>query len=206
MTPNCTILSLREELGRLTSVPPSLQKLVGLRPQKGITLDDETCLVQLKLKKGRLPFMMIGNATVYQDPDEADIPEVLDDLDVDYVYTIEQLCEVRANPEHQKKFDKYLAKLDINLINSPREGKKLLVLDLDYTLFDMKSKADNFEQLKRPLTDEFLTAMYQDFDLVIWSQTSWKWLVSEMKLARTARIVCWSPEGRPIAGCISCVD
>jgi len=58
--------------------------------------------------------------------------------------------------------------------------KKLLVLDLDYTLFDMKSHAATLLQLKRPYTDEFLTAIHPFYDIVIWSQTSWRWL--EVKL------------------------
>lgn len=66
------------------------------------------------------------------------------------------------------------------LINPLRAGKKLLVLDLDYTLFDMKTKSDDWRLLRRPGTHRFLTAMYAQFDLVVWSQTSWRWL--ELKL------------------------
>lgn len=43
----------------------------------------------------------------------------------------------------------YLAKINkrvrdykINIINEPRAGKKLLVLDIDYTLFDHRSVAE----------------------------------------------------------------
>lgn len=35
-------------------------------------------------------------------------------------------------------------------------------------------------QLKRPYMDEFLTWAYKHYDLVVWSQTSWRWL--EVKL------------------------
>jgi len=35
-------------------------------------------------------------------------------------------------------------------------------------------------QLKRPYMDEFLTWTYKYYDLVVWSQTSWRWL--EVKL------------------------
>jgi len=70
--------------------------------------------------------------------------------------------------------------LNINFISSRRSGKKLLVLDLDFTLFDMHSSSSNFLSLKRPFTDEFLTAVYPFYDIIIWSQTSWRWL--EIKL------------------------
>jgi ubiquitin-like domain-containing CTD phosphatase 1 len=88
--------------------------------------------------------------------------------------------KIATDPVHLKRLHKTSRELKINMIHQPRAGKKLLVLDLDYTLFDMKSSAANFEQLKRPFTDMFLRAMYQYYDIVIWSQTSWKWL--EIKL------------------------
>lgn len=34
--------------------------------------------------------------------------------------------------------------------------------------------------MKRPHMDSFLTAVYEYYDLAIWSQTSWRWL--ELKL------------------------
>jgi len=79
-----------------------------------------------------------------------------------------------------EKLNRVISVIDIALIHPPRKGKKLLVLDLDYTIFDMKSSAPSFIDLKRPFTDEFLTAAYTHFDIVVWSQTSWRWL--ELKL------------------------
>ncbi|KAJ1480511.1 hypothetical protein T484DRAFT_1810443 [Baffinella frigidus] len=34
--------------------------------------------------------------------------------------------------------------------------------------------------LKRPFCDEFLEAVHPHYDIVVWSQTSWRWL--ELKL------------------------
>jgi len=34
--------------------------------------------------------------------------------------------------------------------------------------------------MARPGLHDFLSLVYQDYDLVVWSQTSWKWL--EMKI------------------------
>mmetsp|Transcript_52225 Transcript_52225/g.122364 ORF Transcript_52225/g.122364 Transcript_52225/m.122364 type:complete len:206 (-) Transcript_52225:35-652(-) len=76
-------------------------------------------------------------------------------------------------------------------MNAPRPGKKLLVLDLDYTLFDMKSAAEQVTgssahnnldsaDLVRPYTHWFLEKLYPHYDLIVWSQTSWKYI--EMKL------------------------
>lgn len=77
-------------------------------------------------------------------------------------------------------------------MNQPREGKPLLVLDLDHTLLDFSSRtmlADtstqrlgdgSAAQMKRPYMDEFLTSAYRQYDLVVWSQTSWRWLETKL--------------------------
>lgn len=41
-----------------------------------------------------------------------------------------------------KKIDKRIKEYKINMLNEPRPDKKLLVLDIDYTLFDHKSAAE----------------------------------------------------------------
>lgn len=83
----------------------------------------------------------------------------------------------------------YLAKIarrvkeyKIEIINPPRENKKLLVLDIDYTLFDHRSAAETGAELMRPHLHEFLTNCYQYYDIVIWSATSMKWIIEKMKL------------------------
>lgn len=85
--------------------------------------------------------------------------------------------------------------------SSAASCKPLLVLDLDHTLLDFSSShlRDNgssamaigqstdavANQLKRPYMDEFLTWTYKYYDLVVWSQTSWRWLeVSHLNLLR----------------------
>ena len=72
-------------------------------------------------------------------------------------------------------------------MNEPRENKPLLVLDLDHTLLDFSSKRihqavthemeiSTVAAMKRPHMDQFLTSTYQNYDLVVWSQTSWRWI------------------------------
>lgn len=65
-------------------------------------------------------------------------------------------------------FQVYLAKIDkrvkeykINEFCPPRTGKKLLVLDIDYTLFDHRSVAETGAELMRPYLHEFLTSAYK---------------------------------------------
>lgn len=62
----------------------------------------------------------------------------------------------------------YLAKIErrikeykINMLNEPRPGKKLLVLDVDYTLYDHRSSAETGYELMRPFLHEFLISAYQ---------------------------------------------
>ncbi|KAJ3370825.1 Ubiquitin-like domain-containing CTD phosphatase 1 [Allomyces arbusculus] len=76
------------------------------------------------------------------------------------------------SPATAALFDQYVMMTSIDLIHPPRPGKKLLVLDLDHTLFDCKSTSLNPHDLLRPGTHEFLTTVYACFDLAIWSQSS----------------------------------
>lgn len=45
----------------------------------------------------------------------------------------------RFREEFLRKIDKRIAEYKIDMINNPRPGKHLLVLDVDYTLFGMKT-------------------------------------------------------------------
>lgn len=178
VSPESTVGQLKQALFALTNVQVDKQKLVGLVcTDKAQKLDDNTVIGSLTIKKNT--FMLIGNPDeeILKDLNEEDYASIVDDLDVDY--SAEETKEMSHNPEHLRLMTKYTEKLHINIINPPRPGKKLLVLDLDYTIFDMKGKGD-FVHLKRPFTDQFLSLLYPFYDIVFWSQTSWKWL--EIKL------------------------
>lgn len=93
-----------------------------------------------------------------------------------------------ANGENLKKFTETTA---IHIMNQPRQGKPLMVLDLDHTLLDFSRKtmerdtntisgSGSAKAMKRPHMDEFLTTSYQHYDLVVWSQTSWRWLETKL--------------------------
>ncbi|XP_051159545.1 ubiquitin-like domain-containing CTD phosphatase 1 [Leptopilina boulardi] len=63
---------------------------------------------------------------------------------------------------------------NIEELNPLREGKKLLVLDIDHTLLDDRSNA------KRPCLHEFLTKAYKNYDIVIWSATKMIYIERKM--------------------------
>ena len=92
---------------------------------------------------------------------------------------------------HGRLLKSFTDKTKIHLMHQPREGKPLLVLDLDHTLLDFSRKqvirANTSEvgdhsvaALKRPFMDEFLTNSYKYYDLAVWSQTSWRWLETKL--------------------------
>ena len=54
------------------------------------------------------------------------------------------------------------------MINPPRPGKKLLVSDIDYCIFDLNSSAERPEELARPYLHEFFATLYAHYDIIIW--------------------------------------
>lgn len=79
---------------------------------------------------------------------------------------------------HMKRLSRAIANTEIRIINKPRQGSKLLVLDLDYTLFDCRGgTGSSIDTLTRPYMHQFLKAAYTNgFDIVVWSVISWKWV------------------------------
>ena len=79
------------------------------------------------------------------------------------------------------KIQRLISKTEVQYISPPRRNMKLLVLDLDHTLMDFSCRFDYMaEQLKRPYLDQFLAKAHVYYDIVVWSQTNFKWL--ELKL------------------------
>ncbi|KAB7502329.1 Ubiquitin-like domain-containing CTD phosphatase 1 [Armadillidium nasatum] len=107
-----------------------------------------------------------------------DLPPVLNDLDIPE----DKIVAVKDRSEYLSKVEKRIKDYQIKILNEPRPGKKLLVLDIDYTLFDHKSTAETGLELMRPFLHEFLASAYMNYDIVIWSATSMKWIEEKMKL------------------------
>jgi ubiquitin-like domain-containing CTD phosphatase 1 len=124
--------------------------------------------------------MMMGSleediAEVCQVPEN--MPDVINDLDIE-----EEEVEIEKAEIYLAKIKKRIETYKIQELNSLREGKKLLVLDIDYTLFDHRSVAGTGIELMRPYLHEFLTSAYKNYDIVIWSATNMKWINEKMKL------------------------
>lgn len=183
LSPQSTLADLKILLFHLTEVLPKRQKVLGLPSVSGRMPDDAQILAELPLRPEQ-QLMLIGSR-------EADISAinsarlglatVINDLDYDYdVDDITDPVALRMKPQNQRRLERRIQSTEITIINPPRDGKKLLVLDLDYTLLDCRSTASNFRDLARPGLHQFLASVYRFYDIVVWSQTSWRWLEAKL--------------------------
>ncbi|AEE82552.1 Ubiquitin-like domain-containing CTD phosphatase [Arabidopsis thaliana] len=169
-----SVAELKRRICLLTTVLPKRQKL--LYPKIGNKLSDDSLLLSSISFKPSLKMTMIG--TVEDDiiVDQAESPEIVDDFELGK----EEAVDVKDKEVNKQKLRRRIDQYKINLRTPCRQGKKLLVLDIDYTLFDHRSTAENPLQLMRPYLHEFLTAAYAEYDIMIWSATSMKWVELKM--------------------------
>ena len=198
LSPNMTIAQVKDELHQQTRILPKRQKLLGLAAQTGGAkgVHDQLPLGQLKFKNASFTqqFILMGTPeeAIFVDPHERgdDMPDVVDDFELDFNAGSDLWLRHVANGENLQKFTQNTA---VHVMHPPRPNKPLLVLDLDHTLLDFSSRA--FLQrpgtnnvvghgvaaaMKRPHMDYFLQECYQYYDLVVWSQTSWRWLETKL--------------------------
>lgn len=178
-----TISSLKDSIYTQTGVRPERQKLLNLK-FNGKIPSNELQLSQLNLKEG-FKLMMMGSleddiADASTPPE--DLPQVIDD----FVSEDEEEVAIENQDVYLAKIDRRIREYNIKVLNESRPGKKLLVLDIDYTLFDHCSVAETGLELMRPYLHEFLTSSYRDYDIAIWSATSMKWIEEKMKLLGVA--------------------
>ncbi|XP_065317694.1 ubiquitin-like domain-containing CTD phosphatase 1 isoform X1 [Gordionus sp. m RMFG-2023] len=156
----------------LTYVLPKRQKLLGIKKNKPPL--DEDSLEQLNIKSGTKLMMMGCN-------DELEEIEVNDniknDLDDNLVEEEINICQ---RVENLDKIEKRVLNYNIKSYHEPREGKYLLVLDIDGTIFDHKSYAERGSELMRPYLHEFLNTVYNYYDICIWSATKMKYIEAKV--------------------------
>ena len=78
----------------------------------------------------------------------------------DFEEATAQALAVEFREEYLDKVEKRVKSYEVKVLNEPRAGKKLLVLDIDYTLFDHRSVAESGVELMRPFLHEFLASAY----------------------------------------------
>ncbi|BGP12797.1 hypothetical protein JCM10213_008058 [Rhodosporidiobolus nylandii] len=178
-----TVGDLKQMLWSLTSVPPERQKIVGL--VKGKLPGDEQEVVKLGLgDAGKAKqFMMIG--TPEGEEHQAVGPTAQEDGDMDYAAEdARKKAHIAVQSvRNRRKLKETAEKLTIDLMDQPRPGKKLLVIDLDYCVLDTKGWQEptfSTQLFMRPYLHDMLSIISPYYDVVFWSQTHWRWL--EQKL------------------------
>ncbi|XBI30497.1 hypothetical protein VPH35_054225 [Triticum aestivum] len=168
-----TLLELKRRICEFTDVLPKRQKL--LYPK--LILNDESVLLSSLPFKPNGKLTMIGTVEDEIFVDRPDDPEVLDD----YEFFKDEVTAIKDNVLYKQKVKRRASQYKIKLLNPCRDGKRLLVLDIDYTLFDHRSPAENPLELMRPFLHEFLAAAYAEYDIMIWSATNMKWVQLKME-------------------------
>lgn len=176
---NATIAMLKHQISLLTNIEIQNQKLI-IRKIK-TKFDNDTVLSTLfndvtTTSDNPIRMMLLGtpSSTLKHMHIEAhkhiELNKfILDDFDLpDTQYDNITSKLLLQNHKIQHKLQKAITAAEINFINPSRPNKKLLVLDIDYTIFDMKATTYDVNKLKRPYTDYMLTTLYQYYDICFW--------------------------------------
>ncbi|KAF7262719.1 hypothetical protein EG68_00002 [Paragonimus skrjabini miyazakii] len=177
LRPSDTIGDLKQALFDKTQVLPETQKILGLRTSNNEPANDGVKLSELVLKPNT-KLMLIGSTqkAILDVKTTVDIPtEVVDDFDLK-----EEDVQLGLLPENLEKVKRRAKAYRARRLCEQRPGKRLLVLDVDYTIFDHLTPAESARQLARPYLYEFLKRAYVHFDIVIWSATSMTWILAKL--------------------------
>jgi len=155
-----TIADLRQQISTHTSIPTDLIKILNIKKTTNKRKFDNTCMISdCKIPKiikimGTAQENMISE----EDINMHDLPEIFDDLDT----TALTGNSLSSASETMSKLHESIANTPIkmSLMNNPRPGKMLLVLDLDHTILDFKGVPKeietqqfiDFEKMKRPVS------------------------------------------------------
>jgi ubiquitin-like domain-containing CTD phosphatase 1 len=148
-SPLSRVADLKDKLNSLTSVPPDRQKIIGLISRK-LPPDDVTMYaaiffpsfyashpLRLRRKLGLTPgkkFTLIGTPVGMElQARSDDTPDVMNDFDVDVSQYPELMMSFANDQRNVRKVKEATDNLELHIMNEPREGKPLLVLDLDYS-------------------------------------------------------------------------
>lgn len=184
-----TVDYLKSQIEELTNVRSCRQKLFGLKAKSGGPLSDVLTLEETNMTNNMKIMMMGSQEKEILDVERASrigLPPLEDDFDF---CDDEELCSdarIPKEPEYKARISRRVQHYKIKMLNQPRPNKKLLVLDIDYTLFDHRSTAQTASELMRPYLHEFLTSAYQDYDIVIWSATSMRYIEAKMNELRVS--------------------
>ncbi|EEB98506.1 hypothetical protein MPER_01970, partial [Moniliophthora perniciosa FA553] len=165
------VFDLKAALYEKTQVAPERQKILGL--VKGKLPPDQGRISDLNLTPGK-KFTLLGTpeGDEVKDPSQlANLPDIVNDLDFDFSQDPAAVQAYKNDQRNIRKVKEASDKLSVNIIHPLRQGKKLLVLDLDYTILDTKPLTSGSlppSECARPGLHEFLEAVYPYYDICIW--------------------------------------
>ncbi|KAJ1937993.1 hypothetical protein GGF37_004980 [Kickxella alabastrina] len=188
-----TVLSIKVLIEELTEIEADSQKLLGL--VKGRLPSDGDTLVGLGVRNGTRVRLMgtrmadrlkFDAKNAWGEPEDTGVTGISSGADpVDRASGSLRRGHGRSrvvSDDWKHSLAKIVSDASLRVLNAPRPGKKLAVLDLDYTLFDCKNITGNVADMARPGLHEFLAAIYPHYDLIVWSQTRWHVLESKITL------------------------
>ncbi|KAJ2491935.1 hypothetical protein IWW37_001907 [Coemansia sp. RSA 2050] len=179
-----TILSVKALLEELTGVDAESQKLLGL--VRGQLPRDSDTLVELGVSSGtkvRLLGTPLCDRLRPRDDASHWGPEPVAGLGEEIGLGDRRVMRSQVlSTDWQARLRRLVAEAEVRVLNAPRPGRKLVVLDLDYTLLDCKNVSGNVADMARPGLHEFLAAIYPHYDLIVWSQTRWHIVESKITL------------------------
>lgn len=198
-----TVLDLKFAVEAKTNVPAASVKVLGLKLSSGPRppVDSDPLSALNPPKPGGPRLMVMGTpaaaaaALVAAETEAAAVATTSGLLDEDdaadaaAAAAAQQLFDdeddpsaIASDPDNQAKLARRISAFELKLREQPRPGARALVLDIDYTIFDLGSAAERPELLARPHLHEFMSAAYAaNFDIFIWSANSMKWIEVKMR-------------------------
>ena len=130
--PGESVKDLKRKIMDHTRVRPERQKLLNLKC-KGKAVTDDMKIGSLGLKENFKLLMMgsLEETIIESQKKPENLPEVINDLDIE-----EDDVAVQDKEINLEKVAKRVRDYEVKVLNPSRENMKLLVLDIDYTLFD----------------------------------------------------------------------
>ncbi|KAI8101819.1 hypothetical protein M9434_006884 [Picochlorum sp. BPE23] len=175
-----TVGSVKRVLERETHVNAKKQKLLGLKAVQG-RLDDDTLLGDLQPPPKVVMLLGSVDSELAQMRRQEEISPCFQDPEEEDVVMPAGPVALMDRPEILAKLERRVLQANIKELHPPREGKKCIVLDIDYTFFDLGSSSERPRDLLRPHVELFLSRAYARWDIVIWSATSMKWIDVKLK-------------------------
>ncbi|CAH8523116.1 unnamed protein product [Dicrocoelium dendriticum] len=133
LNPDNTVADLKNALFDRTRVLPQTQKILGLRTVENEPITDSLPLSRLVIKPNS-KLMLIGSTEeaildVSESSSTTQTPEIVDDFD------FKEEVNIGLLPENLEKVKRRIKAYQPRKLCDPRPGKRLLVLDVDYTIF-----------------------------------------------------------------------